>query len=661
MTSKLGYRLLVIVVLGTCVLAQDYGQPRAVASISDMQADNAPSAASLRQGFESGDGSPVAINQSSPYYWKTTSVSDSAQLLTLFCRACTIVEGIEQDIPVISVLRDTLGDQTTENDRVTYVWLLTYARPRVRQRILSAIPFFYWRFGKESGSVSAHDIAPFMNLSTPENPMMARVEQDLVQWTAFDPMATSVRASTLQYNDNSRDNTRLHLEEAISYLRAAPVSNDATALTQAQLDTVVARLELRKRLLGGLASENQATRVGMQSDFEQERIHIRNLELLRQWAEKTGLIFEPLSLAGNRDRYAILWFSQEHSAPHEGNSLNSIWKLLGIRNPWNDKRLKNWAGPDYERAFDESGSERFIPLAVYSLEYPKQPLMLIDFRHMLSRRRREVGQRSVDELIAGVLGISHFTSWYFYVAFDLHRFVVGRRGAALDEASRLDCYSDFRMQLALDRSIDPALKEDMENRVRWLAVNPLEAGPQREIQNAFGRHNVLEQEAENGRLMARVDHERRFELSSFGEGEKMKLAKSMLHVATLGLYREQAERNDIFTLDRERRLSYQLSFLDPLVQAETPPEIAYDSQRIKASVRELSTLMPGISSSAVRSHAEATLARLKSLSKDNELQAECNTALALMKQADAFISVRPAGVAAFSSSTVDAFSSGGSK
>jgi hypothetical protein len=661
MTSKLGYRALVIAVLGACALAQDQGQPRTVAGVTGMPADNVPSTTSRRQKLESRDRSPVATNPSSPYYWKTAPVGESAQLLTLFCGTCDVLEGIEQDVPLVSVVRDTLGDQTSENDRVTYVWLLTYARPRVRQRILSAIPFFYWRLGKGSESLSAHEIAPFMDLSAPENPMMARVEQNLMQWTAFDPMTTSVRASTLEYNGNSLDNTRQHLEEAISYLRQAPVSDNDTALTQAQLDTVVARLELRKTLLGGLASENQATRVGMQSDFERERIRSRNLELLRQWAEKAGLIFEPLNLTGNKDHYAILGFSQKDSVPRGGSSLNSIWKLLGIRNPTDDGRSKTWAGLVHERSLDENGSQEFVPLAVYSLDYPKQPLMLIDFRHKLSGRRREVGQRSVDELMAGVLGISHFTSWYLYVAFDLHRFVVGRRGTALDEASRLDCYSDFRMQLALDRSIDPAFKEDMGKRIRWLAVNPLEAAPQREIQNAFVRYNLLELEAKDGRLMARIDHERRFELSSFGEGEKTKLAKSMLHVATLGLYRDQAERNDIFTLDRERRVTYQLSLLDPLVQSETPPEIAYDSQRIKASVRELSSLMPAISSSAVRSHAEATLARLKNLSKDNELQAECTTALVLMKQTDAFTTVRRAGVAAFSNSTVGAFSSGGSK
>jgi hypothetical protein len=136
------------------------------------------------------------------------------------------------------------------------------------------------------------------------------------------------------------------------------------------------------------------------------------------------------------------------------------------------------------------------------------------------------------------------------------------------------------MHLALDRGIDPSLKEDMERRIQWLTVNPLEAPPEREIQNAIARYNLLVTEArENGDLVALVDQEHRFELSSFGESEKTKLAKSMLHAATLGLYKQRAKRDDIFTLDRERRVTYQLRFLDSLVQAATPPEIAYDSLR----------------------------------------------------------------------------------
>jgi hypothetical protein len=407
-----------------------------------------------------------------------------------------------------------------------------------------------------------------------------------------------------------------------------------------------------------LGTDNQAARVGMQADFEQERIRSRNRELLRQWAEKTGLIFEPLNLNGNQAHFAILWFPQSESAKPGNLSLQSIWKLLAIRNPWTDERLKNWKGPVYERTFDKNSSVSVIPLAVYSLDYPRQPLILMDFRHKLSSRRREVAQRSVNELITGVLGISHFADWYFYIAFDLHRFIVGRRGAALDEASRLDCYSDFRVNLALDRTIDPSLKKDMETRIRWLAVNPLEATPQREIQNAIARYKLLEKEADDGDLMARVDKEHRFELSSFGESEKTKLAKSMLHVATFGFYKQQAKSNDIFMVDHERRVTYQLNFLDSLIQAQTPPEISYDSERIKSSVRELSSLMPTIVAPAVRSHAEATVEHLKNLSKDEDLRTDCTTALALMKQTDAFISVRRAGVA-FSSNPADTFSYGG--
>jgi hypothetical protein len=597
-------------------------------------------------------------SQSSLYYWNSIPVGDSAQLLTLFCRACNVYNSAERDVPLVSVLRDTLGDHTAENDRVTYVWLLTYAHPRVRQRILSAVPFFYWRVGKGSGSVSEHDMAPLMDLSAPERPMMAQISGEVIQRAAFDPIMTPIRASTRAYGTNTRSDERLHLAEAISYLRQAPVSTDASALTLAQLDSVIGRLELRRTMLGGLVSDKQATSVGLQSGFEQERIRSRNWELLRQWAEKTGFIFEPLSLAGNQGQYAILWFPQENSIKPGNSSVQSISKLLGIQDPWNDESIKNWKGPVYERAFDEDGSVRVIPLAVYSLTYPKLPLVLIDFQGKLSGRRREMRQRTFGELTAGVLGLSHFANWYFYMGFDLHRFVAARRGKAVDEASRLDCYSEFRMELALDHSIDPALKEDMESRVRALGVNPLEAAPQREIQSAIARYGLLESEAgENGRLIARVDQERRFELSSFGESEKGKLAKSMMHFATLGFYKQQARLDDISILDRERRVAAQLSFLDSLVQAETPPEIAYDRQRIQSSVNELSSLIPTVSSVPVRSHAETTLERLKKFTRDAELQTQCATALDVVKQTDPLRNTGPAEVVALSRGVAEAGSS----
>ena len=91
------------------------------------------------------------------YYWKSIPVGDTAQLLTLVCRECRTSNPGSHDLPLVSILRDTLGDTDPRNDRVMYVWLLSYKRPNIGQRILSAVPFFYWRVGERSGEVSPRD------------------------------------------------------------------------------------------------------------------------------------------------------------------------------------------------------------------------------------------------------------------------------------------------------------------------------------------------------------------------------------------------------------------------------------------------------------------------------------------------------------------------
>src|SRR5690348_6792109 len=214
-------------------------------------------------------------NSQSLYYWKLSPVGNTAQLLTLFCRSCQINGDEKQDQPLVSVLRDKLRDDNAESDRVIYVWLLCYSHLNFGQRVLSAVPFFYWRVGQGSKSVDAGDTAPLLNLNAPERPVTSELERDLLQWAAFDPMMAPVRATSRAYRSNQVEYERGHLEETISYLRRAPVSEDDPALTQTQLDTVIARLEFRKSLLGGLIPETRAARLGAEYGFEQERIRSR--------------------------------------------------------------------------------------------------------------------------------------------------------------------------------------------------------------------------------------------------------------------------------------------------------------------------------------------------------------------------------------------------
>lgn len=585
----------------------------------------------------------VRENSRSTYYWQSTSVNGTAQLLTLFCGSCRVGKA-DRDVPLVAVLRDTLGDRNPENDRVTSVWLLSYARLNVGQRLLSAVPFFYWRVG--DGSRSAQDTAPLLDLTAPQHPVLSEVSRDLLQWTMLDPLTTPVRASSRAYRTNSVDYERLHLEEAIEYLRQAPVADDLSALTRTELDRVIARLELRKRLLGGLVSERRAAEFGAEAGFEQEQIRSRNWELLRQCAERTGLLFEPMNLAGTSDRYAVLWFRIEAAPPLAGVSLDPVWKLLNIKNPWTDERLRQASGHTYTRSIDESGSlvppdtpgahqVQLAPLAVYGLSYPKAPLLLVDFRDKLHVRRHEMTQRAINEITSGVIGISHFTNWYYYVAADLYDFVVSRHGAAMDKAARLDSYSQFRVELALDHSLEADLQSDIQRRVDSLAVNPMEAAPDREMQVAMARYARLQAETEEGGPLAeRLEKQRRAELAEFGESKKARLAETLLHDATFGLYthRVRSDEGNLAALERDRRIQYQLNFLDSLVQAGTQPEVAYESSRIRASVNELSGLLSDVQAKGTQTHAAATLERLEKISKDAALQDDCSFALAALKR-----------------------------
>lgn len=555
------------------------------------------------------------------YYWKSNPVGHSAQLLALFCRACDTSGPKPEDVPLVAVLRDTLGDNDPHNDRVTDVWLLTYSRPSIGQRVLAAVPFFYWRVGSGSDKPRS-DPKPLLNLNAPQHAMWHEIERDLLQWTLFDPMTMGVRATSRAYRTNQRNYERLHLEEAIGYLRQAPVSAAPDALTRAQVDTVVARLQLRKRLLGGLVAEHRAAKIGKRDGFQSQAVRIRNWELLRDCANRTGLIFQPLSLAGGPQQYAILWFPLGSSF-HPSSSLSAVWKLLAIKNPWKDERLKNWHGPVFSRVLDSHGAlvgpghsgqaMALVPLAVYSLDYPRNPLLLVDFRGERHLRHHEMLQRTINEVTAGVIGISHFTNWYYYVGADLYRFVATRHGHPLDAAERLDCYAQFRVQLALDQRLNPELRADIQRRFEKLAMNPLSTAPQRQFTAAKKRYaRLVFGSDDQGPVQARLNRQRRAELASFGESNVGRMRDSFLHVVTFGLYTKAARRNpaNLAMLDIERRVSHQLNFLHTLLKSGTPPEVACDPSRIQHAIAELNDLMPFVRSQRVEQRARETLAQL---------------------------------------------------
>jgi hypothetical protein len=577
------------------------------------------------------------------YYWQAQPAGNSAQLVTLFCNGCGPSASASESVPLLSVLRDTLGDDRADNDRITYVWLLTSTRQNFGKQLLAGVPFFYWRVGNGSAQVNENQtLKPLMDLTKPEQPMAVQVTRDVLQWTVLDPLSMPVRATSRAYRTNEVGRERAQIEEAIEYLREAPKAGGDDGLTQAEADTVMARLALRRTLLGGMVSERQARRVGERQLAEDETVRARNWDLLRSFAEKSGLLFEPLNVSDTQGEYAILWFPADAGGAEPLNSSHSaIWKALNFSDPWTDARLREWEGPVFDRSVDENGSllpegalgarsVKLIPLGAYSLNYPKFPLLVIDFRDKLHIRRNEMTQRTINDLTSGVIGISHFTNWYYYAGASFYDFVASRHGRGMDAASRLDCYAQFRSALVLDSGLDPKLRTLLQRRIDSISLNPLETSPDRSIAVAHEQYAALLNEAASGELERRLNKAREAELADFGKSAGARTSQAFLHSATFGLVssRYRADDNLVAELNRTRIIQANLDLLHSAANAGPNPEIVYDPARLRTAVQQISDLMPGVQARTVRLDVSRTLQQLRNHTKDSELEADCAFGLA---------------------------------
>src|SRR6185369_5961 len=61
------------------------------------------------------------------------TLAGGSELLTVFGRLDGLKANgeVSPEVPLLSVVRDTLGDNNPENDRLRYVWMLTYTKPTI--------------------------------------------------------------------------------------------------------------------------------------------------------------------------------------------------------------------------------------------------------------------------------------------------------------------------------------------------------------------------------------------------------------------------------------------------------------------------------------------------------------------------------------------------
>jgi len=556
-------------------------------------------------------------------------VPGGAELVTVYAKLAGL-ESTDGDkwVPLVSILRDTLGDQNAENNRLRYVWPLTYTRPTTKQRLAAAIPFFYTRV--ENKEKLTKSPPPALDLASPESEVWDKIFWTALQNILLDPYGTPIKASTSSYRRNSSDYRRSHIIRALSVLALYQAVKGESAFTPAEMSTIQARLLLSEKTFGGLVDDSKlpAYYAKKTTQARDERGH--NWELLRQRAESESLYFEPLLMPDGSATHALLWVAKRDLVKQQGTRYSS--RFLNIANPWTDKRLLDWKGYVETRYFDSEnhvvdsetpGAEavEMIPLGLYGLDNPKIPMLLVDFRDSYNPKKREMSRRVLNDVTRNMLSLSKFGNLPFFLGRTVFDFVTGRRGMDINQPSRLQTYSQLKLLLALNTSMEPELRSEVSGRLEKISLNPFENDLDAEANIATAQYEALLAYAKdpNG-LATRLERDRRAEMLPLEHGDKAQLAFRVMNVLSFGKYVHREELTDDMEdrLDIARRLEYHTRFLQQIAKSTAEVDITWNLEDVRGSLRFIAE-----HGSEADSKAASATANIFARTRDDETRRAC--------------------------------------
>ncbi|MDQ3172279.1 MAG: hypothetical protein M3Q91_01035, partial [Acidobacteriota bacterium] len=182
-------------------------------------------------------------------------VANGAELITILGRMEGLQSEAEQKwVPLVSVLRDTLADLDPENDRLRYLWPLTYTRPTIKQRVAGAIPFLYTRIGNKKRA-SGKAPPPVMDLAAPERQVWEKVFWTALKSVLINPYGAPVKASSASYRRNIADYRKSHIIRALAVLSLYQAMKGPAAFSDSEMAEIQGRLLLTHTAFGGLVDD----------------------------------------------------------------------------------------------------------------------------------------------------------------------------------------------------------------------------------------------------------------------------------------------------------------------------------------------------------------------------------------------------------------------
>jgi hypothetical protein len=548
--------------------------------------------------FDRGPSDADAINDAGadlPFSVETIKLENGAELVTIFYRMngtfdSADANGERKPMPLISVLRDTLGDEVKENDKLRYIWMLTYTSPTTMQKVLSAVPFFYRRAGskREAGKTVP---PPIMDISGSGSKLFETVLWEIVR-RGYLPVGGKPKMIWGTWRTNHSQYKKSAIVEALTILSLYEQVSGEKGLTERELADINTRLSLTDKSFGGSVLLENYLRASDGIHLSARANVGQTRELLRRFSESQGLYFEPLEMPDGSAKHGVVWvFAEDLQANKERK-----WegRFLNIKSPWSDERLLNWKGYSEVRWFDAESrevapntpgavSKTLIPLAIYGLEHPKIPIILVDFRDTGNPKKRETMSRVFNDITSDVLSVTQGGGLAVTLGKFLYGFVTGKRGMDVNQPTRVRAYAQLKMILAMDERMNEQFRRETDDRLEKLSINPLQNDLAAEMALARGQYqNLVEYAKSSSGLGKKLERDRIKEMTLAAYGGKMPKKHSILQMLTFGLYKHRLKPTS--ELMAKADVQRQLDFHERRIR-----ETAYYSVRpeVDANVPEL--------------------------------------------------------------------------
>lgn len=507
-----------------------------------------------------------------PFSVETIKIEGGAELITIFYRMNGTFDkpdanGERRPVPLVSVLRDSLGDDIVENDQLRYLWMLTYTKPTTTQKLLSFIPFYYRRSASKTDAGTTIP-PPIMKFGGGIGNFIEPIIWEMLTRSWFGAAGQKFKLIYGPQRGQRESYKRTALTEAATIVSMYMQVAEEEGLSTLELTDLQTRLGLTDKTFGGLMQQSNFHRANDKMHLEGTANRGQTRELLRRFTESAGLYFQPLVTPQGDAKHAIAWVFKEDLIPNK----DRVWegRFLNIKSPWNDQRLLDWKGYSEVRWFDEESrevpegtpgavSKTLIPLAIYGLDFPKIPIILVDFRDLGNPKKREMTKRALDDVMGNIFSLSQGGGKALAYGRFIYDFVTGRRGTDLNQPSRVRSYSQLKMILAMDESLNEELRKEIAIRLENVSLNPLENDLAAEMNLARGQYrNLVEYARRPDGLPRKIQEERNREMTVAAHGGKLPLKYTIAHFLTFGLYdhRDKPTPELMAKADTKRQLDF---------------------------------------------------------------------------------------------------------